>query len=150
MAKVSSSSTRSPVAPFDRRRALAAVHAAAATLGLDTADKDPSSVYRTMVRVQGQEPVSSAASLSDAGLARLKLYICRQAAEAAKQQRSGPGGKVERLWAELGKAGKLRDPSAQGLRAFLQNRHGVSHSKWLTAAQASEVIEAFKAWLARR
>ena len=141
-------SARAPAgqaARFDRRRALASIHACASQLGLDTADKDAASPYRTIVRVQGGEGVSSAAALSDAGLQRVQTYLRRQLGQAG----GGMGGRIERLWAELGRAGKLRDPSSQGLSAYLQARYKVASARWLTAAQASHVIEAFKAWAAR-
>jgi phage gp16-like protein len=129
---------------FNRRSTLASIHAAAAQLGLDTGDKDPGSAYRTIVRVQGAEGVSSAAELSDAGLQRVAKYLRRQA-----QGDGTMAYKIHRLWTALGKAGKLRDPSQEGLRAFLLARYKVASAKWLTAAQASHVIEALKAWSAR-
>lgn len=35
----------------DRRRHIAAIHAAAAKLGMDTADKNPASDYRAMLQL---------------------------------------------------------------------------------------------------
>lgn len=129
-----------------RRRDLAAIHAAAAAAGLDTADKDPSSTYRTVLFTQGREGKYSAADLSPEGRRRVLLYLIKL---TKGPQSSGMGGKVEALWAALGKAGKLRDPSAEGLAEFITRRHGVQSVRWLTAIQAAQVIEAFKAWLAR-
>lgn len=141
------SAVRRPAAtqPFDRRRTLAAIHAAASALGLDTADKDAASPYRTIIRVQGAEGVTSAAQLSDAALQRVALYLRKQQGKST----GGLAGRIESLWAELGRKGLLRDPSEEGLRAFLLNRYRVSSVRWLTAVQASHVIEALKAWAAR-
>jgi len=43
-----------------RTRDLAAIHAAAAKLGLDAAAKDPGSAYRTILRLQGGGQASAA------------------------------------------------------------------------------------------
>lgn len=131
--------------PFNRRRTLAAIHAAASALGLDTAEKDPASPYRTIIRVQGAEGVTSAAQLSDAALQRVALYLRKQQGKSS----GGLAGRIESLWAELGRQGLLRDPSDEGLKAFVLNRYKVASVRWLTAAQASHVIEALKAWAAR-
>ncbi len=140
-----------------RRRDLAAIHAAAATLGMDTADRDPSTPYRTVVRVQGREDVTSAAELTAAGRRRVLAYLLEQGRLAGRgapppRPRTVPASQLDvirGLWAQLGTAGALRDPSAEGLTAFVKRTTGVDAPRWLTAAQGSRVIEALKAWLAR-
>jgi len=59
--------------------------------------------------------------------------------------------KITQLWQQLGAAGALRDPSTQGLRAFVKARSasGVSAPQFLPNAEARMIIEALKAMLAR-
>lgn len=133
-----------------RRRDLAAIHAAASSLGLDTSDKSPSSAYRTIVLVQGGEGVSSAAALTAAGRRRVRSYLEQQLGGAGDARRAMSQREwIEQLWRRLGEAGALRDPSPGGLARFVQREHGVDAVEWLSGAQASQVIEALKAWLAR-
>lgn len=133
----------------DRKRQLAAIHAAAAKLGLDTADKSPSSEYRTLLQAQGG--TTSAADLSEAGRKKVLAYLLRLSnpAKVMAHKDGWQVAKIEALWAELGAAGALRDPSAVGLQAFVYGRFKVNAARWLTAVQASQVIEALKAWKAR-
>jgi len=58
---------------------------------------------------------------------------------------------IVRLWAKLGQAGKLAQPTRAALLAFCARQTGapVPDLDSLSAAQASSVIEALKAWLAR-
>lgn len=137
------------MAADDRRRQLAAIHAAAAQLGMDTADKSPTSTYRTML--QAQAGTVSAADLDEAGRRKVLAYLLRQLNPTQR-----PAGKaatqlayIERLWRELGQSGALRDGSEAGLKTFVRKMHGVDSALWLSAAQGSQVIEALKGWLAR-
>lgn len=134
----------------DRRRTLAAIHAAASQLGLDTADKDPGSPYRTILQVQGGGKVS-AADMTDAERKRVLAYLLRQAnpGKVLAHKDGWQVAKIEALWGELGAASQLRDPSPAGLQAFIMGRFKVKAARWLTAVQASQVIEALKAWKAR-
>ena len=56
-------------------RQLAAIHAAAAKLGMDTADRSPTSTYRTVLQRQGGK--LSAADLDQAGRKRVLAYLLR-------------------------------------------------------------------------
>ncbi|MDO9093375.1 MAG: regulatory protein GemA [Rubrivivax sp.] len=134
----------------DRRRSIAAIHAAASNLGLDTADKNPGSPYRTILRVQGGGKVSSS-DMSDAERKRVLAYLLRQSnrGKVAVHKDGWQVAKIEALWADLGTAGALRDPTPAGLQAFIFSRFKVNAARWLTAVQASQVIEALKAWKAR-
>lgn len=129
----------------DRRRELAAIHAAATKLGMDTADRNPASTYRTML--QAQAGVTSAADLDQAGRRRVRTYLMRLAnptpdtAPGARQQ-----ALIQRLWQQLGQAGALDDPTPAGLAAFIRRMHGVDSARWLTAIQGGTIIEALKAW----
>lgn len=126
----------------ERRRELAAIHAAAAKLGMDTADKSPETPYRTILLAQGGK--TSAADLSPIGRRRVLAYLLRQQGPLSQAEL------IEALWSQLGKAGALEDPTPAGLAKFLKARHGVDSPRWLTAIQASQVIEALKAWKARK
>lgn len=56
---------------------------------------------------------------------------------------------IRGLWLELRDAGVLRDPSEQGLAAFIRRQTGIERLEWLSTAKASQVIESLKAWVAR-
>lgn len=133
----------------DRRRKIAAIHATAAQLGMDTADKSTGSVYRTML--QAQAGVLSTSEASIEGLGRVLAYLQRELDKA----RGGTGRKmnpqqfIELLWAQLGAAGALRDPTEHGLAQFVHSQVGVASHKWLDGAKSRKVIEALKAWKAR-
>lgn len=130
----------------DRRRQLAAIHAAAAKLGMDTSDRSPSSEYRSMLAAQGG--VVSAADLDEAGRRRVLRHLLRST--GTKPPRDGwQAEKMRRLWSELGQAGKLADPSERGLNAFVKSQTGMASPRFLPSRDANRVIEALKAWLAR-
>ncbi len=57
--------------------------------------------------------------------------------------------KIRALWLELHAAGKVRDPSEASLAAYVKRQTGVEALQWLSSAQASQVIEQLKQWLAR-
>lgn len=139
---------RARSAPADqRRRDLAAIHAAAAKLGLDTADKSPASTYRTIVATAGAEGTSSAANLSPEGRRRVLAYLLRQANPQSNAHPHGwQAGKINRLWAELGQLGALNEPGEASLLRFVKATAGVDSLRFLTAASGSRVIEALKAW----
>jgi phage gp16-like protein len=135
----------------DQRRAdLAAIHAAAKKLGMDTTDKSPASVYRTVVFTAGKEGKHSAAELSPAGRRRVVAYLQRQLNPGSVPHSDGPmAGMIDRLWRQLGQMGALDDPTPQGLNKFLRSTQGVDSLRFLTGMQGSKVVEALKAWKAR-
>lgn len=57
--------------------------------------------------------------------------------------------KIRSLWLELHAAGKVRDPSEPSLLAYVKRQTGRDGIDWLSNAQASNVIESLKRWLAR-
>lgn len=57
--------------------------------------------------------------------------------------------KIRALWLELHAAGKVRNPSETALAAFVKRQTGRDALQWLTAREASNVIEELKKWLAR-
>ena len=134
----------------NRTRDLAAIHAAAAKLGLDTADKDPGSAYRTILRVQGGGK-ASAADMTDAERRRVLAYLIKLQGPAKKapDPDSFQAAKAKKLWAQLAVTGALKDNTEAGLKAFVKARFGVDSLRFMTALQASQLIEALKGWLAR-
>lgn len=135
-------------AASDRRRELAAIHAAAAKLGLDTADKSPASDYRAML--QAQAGVTSAAALDARGRKKVLAYLLRHAAPAPRPPDGWQADKIRKLWARLGEAGALSDPSERGLNAFVLSQTRMTHLRFVPAKDANRVIEALKAWLHRK
>lgn len=140
--------TRPRAHAADRRRDLAAIHAAAAQLGLDTTDASVSSAYRLILKAQAG--VTSAADADAAGRRRVLAYLRRQARGTQSPPRDGwQAEKMRTLWTRLAAAGVLHDPSEQGLRAFVASLTGVAALRWLDTRQGNRVIEALKAWCAR-
>jgi len=135
--------------PDDRAREIAAIHIMATQLGLDTADKSEASAYRTMLRERGG--AASASKLSPQGRKRVLAHL--RSCVGPAQQRP-PGGwqaaKIRKLWKLLGDAGVLRDPSERGLGEFVQAQAGMSSPNFLPAKDANRVVEALKAWCARK
>lgn len=56
---------------------------------------------------------------------------------------------IRHLWLTLHSGGAVRDSSETALEAFVQNRTGVAKLQWLSSAQARNIIEHLKKWLAR-
>jgi phage gp16-like protein len=123
-----------------RKPLLARVHMAKKELALT----DES--YRAMLtRVTGR---SSAADLT---IMQLK-EVLKDFERLGLKPHHKPSGKphvrkVIALWTAM--KPHLTDPSRNALRAFVQRQTGVNEPEWLTPAQANQVTEALKAWLAR-
>lgn len=128
-----------------RRRELAAIHAMAAQLGMDTADRSPGSEYRMLLQQLGGKP--SAADLAPEARRKVIRHLSALVAKPARSM--SPRQFIELLWKQLGDAGKLDEPGPGGLSKFLHGQHGVHLPSALTGAQAARTIEALKAWKAR-
>ena len=129
-------------AAVQRRRDLAAIHAMAAQLGMDTADANPASTYRAMLLAHGGQ--TSAAALDPMGRQRVIQHLlrCTRGVKRSLSQREF----IELLWLQLGQAGKLDEPGPGGLSKFLHAMHGVHLASGLNTVQANRTIEALKAW----
>ena len=57
--------------------------------------------------------------------------------------------KIERMWAELWRAGKVRANSARSLSAYVRRMTGKDALRWCSAAEKGRLIENLKAWLER-
>ena len=131
-----------------RRRDLAAIHAAAAKAGMDTADRNPASEYRTMLQAQGG--ATSAADLSADGRRRVLAYLQRLVNPGTKPARVGSMQEnIERRWRQLGECGAIADASPESLSRFVHRMAGVDNLRWVTAMQGAKIIEALKAMQAR-
>lgn len=140
-----------------RRQLLAKVHVAAKQLRL-TED-----VYRLVLqRVTGQD---SARLCTDAQLVAVLEEFQRLgwqppqrptpdqagAPQRAARRRSGkPQTRmIWALWNDMAAAGLVKAPTRAALRSFVMKLAGVSDPEWLSVRQASDVIEALKAWRER-
>lgn len=140
--------TLNPTAADKRRRDLAAIHAAAAKLGMDTADRNPGSEYRTMLQAQGG--ATSAADLTADGRRRVLAYLQRLHNPAGRPKRTESQQEhIERRWRQLGEAGAINDASPESLARFVKRLAGVDNLRWITAMQGAKIIEALKAMQAR-
>lgn len=134
----------------DRRRAIASIHASAKRLGMDTADKNPASDYRTMLKAIGGE--LSTTDMDQPALDRVVKHLMRTlnfGGNKAKPKDGWHAEKIRKLWAELGQFGVLHDPTEQGLSRFVEGQVHVSALRFLTSHQANRITEALKAWIAR-
>lgn len=131
-----------------RKRDLAAIHKLAAQLGMDTSDRNPHSEYRQMLLREGG--ASSAADLDGSGRSRVIGHLAKLVNPQGGRGRSlSPAEYIDVLWRQLGDAGRLRNATASGLSDFVHRMTGNHLVRSLTAAQATKVIEALKAWRAR-
>ena len=125
----------------------AAINIIAGQLGISREDRQ--AISRDVVGV---------ASLTDMNLvqlAKLRAHFDslakRSGVKKAASTESWQTTKIKQLWQELGALGALNDPSDKGLRAFVNARSasGVATPQFLPNREASAIIEALKAMLAR-
>lgn len=131
---------------MSRRTMLACVHIARKDLGLDEG------AYREVVsRVSGGR-CSSAGDLTERELERMIASFKARGWRGGAPKRSGSAHvrKIWALWGDMCRKGVVREPTRAALRAFVTRMTDVGDPEWLTPAQAIVVIEALKAWQARR
>lgn len=133
----------------DRKRHMAAIHAAAAKLGMDTADKNPASDYRAMLAAVGGK--TSTTEMDADALQRVVKHLMKtlNPGDQVKPKDGWHAGKMRKLWAELAGLGALTDPSDRGLDKFVQSQTGMSSPRFLSSRDGNRIVEALKAWLAR-
>lgn len=126
----------------DRRRDLAMIHMAKAQLGMD------GDTYRAMLWSVGR--VRSSADLDFAGRKRVLEHLQACGFKARRPQaRDAQSRKIRAVWLELKSIGALRDASEGALASYVERVTGVKALQWLTADQASTVIEQLKSWKKR-
>jgi len=128
---------------------LAKIHVAKKQLAMD----DDS--YRAMLRSVGG--VESSKDLTPTAASRVLKHLERSGfkpvARLANKRSSADDAqsrKILALWLALHARGIVRNSSNEALAAYVKRQTGVEALQWLTAAQASRVIEALKKWLDRR
>ena len=128
-----------------RDPALAKLHVARKQLGLGEAD------YRAaLMRATGK---SSAADLDADGREKALVEFRRLGWKGKPTPNSVDRphvGKIVALWRAAAEQGAVRDGSDAALRAFVLRQTGVAAPQFLTAGQASKVIEGIKAMCARK
>lgn len=123
------------------------IHVAKSKLALDD------ETYRDMLQeITGK---TSSKDLEAWELERVLAHLesrgfVRTAGPAACKLADDPQSKLIRhLWLKLHGMGEVRNPSESALNAFVRNMTGRDHLEWINTTQASNVIEALKAWVKR-
>jgi len=123
-----------------RRRELARIHLAAKALGMDAADKDPSSDYRRMLWSIAR--VHSAADLDDAGRKQVLDHLRSCGARFKRRGRSQPAE------SKAGLVGKVRAMLAAATRpdaygdGMAKKMFKVERFEWLTEDQLRRLVAA--------
>jgi hypothetical protein len=125
----------------ERRGMIAKIHVARKSLALTEG------CYRAiLLRVGGAESCAvMSTSALDAVLAEFKRlgFRSKPGAPSSKQQVRA----VYALWTDM--ADLVMNPSANGLRAFVERQTGLSDPEFCSPEQLNKVIEGLKAWRAR-
>lgn len=135
-----------------RRAELAQIHMGAAELGMDTADKNEASEYRSMLWTCAR--VHSAADLDFAGRRKVIDHLKSRGWKPARSKPAKHGEdrqakKALALWLELRDQGVIQDASNKALAKFCSDVTGVERPEWCNNKQAAALIEGLKAWLKR-
>lgn len=151
--------TAKPSASDARRKTdLAAIHAMAKELALSEDS------YRDIIRRHAAGRTESAGEMTAPERNDVIRYL--KGLGAGKKTRARTDGRqwqpaaakkharlIHALWGELGRLGALDTPTKPALNAFCARMAGTGDAAtapdFLTAAQATPVIEALKSWIAR-
>jgi phage gp16-like protein len=130
--------------PDTRKKELAQIHMGIAALQWTDAD------YRAILHT-----VTGKSSAGDLDATQRKRFIdhLKKCGWQTTKKPVPAGGwqahKIEQLWAQLGAANALNDPTAKGLKTFVQNQTRAASHRFLSTRDSIKVIEALKAWLKR-
>ncbi|UVK85196.1 regulatory protein GemA [Pseudomonas sichuanensis] len=135
----------------NRLRLIKLIHVARRELQMDD------DTYRLMLAgIEGLGGATSSAKLSESNLHRVlevlksKGFKVRPNGKEKRPTAADPSSrKIRSLWLTLRDLGVLRDASEEALVKFVHGQTGAQALQWLTAAQASQVIEELKKWIAR-
>lgn len=135
-----------PAQYADKRRDIKIIHIAKKQLGLDD------ETYRAMLWAVAR--VKSSLELDFAGRKKVLDHLesrgfTRTRPQPRKLADDPQSKKIRALWLELHAAGKVRNSSEAALAAFVKRQTRRDALQWLSAQQASAVIEELKKWLAR-
>lgn len=130
----------------EKRRDIQIIHIAKQQLGMDE------ETYRAMLWTVAR--VKSSTALDFAGRKKVLDHMEACGFKRTKPQprklADDPQSKMIRaLWLQLHEAGKVRNPSESALAAFAKRQTGRDALQWLSAKEASALIEELKKWLAR-
>lgn len=138
---------------------IAAIHALKAKCGLSDDDyrallhsltgqrssKDLGAAQQLQVRQHLQKLVDR----SNPAASARRAWVPQAQFDAQRQAASPRERKLWALWGELGRAGKLEQPTAAGLQAWVQRQTGVSALRFCNQVQMDALIESAKLWLGR-
>jgi phage gp16-like protein len=135
----------------NRLRLIKLIHVARRELCMDD------DIYRLMLAgMTGLDGATSSANLSVPNLLRVLEQLKQRGFKVRpnKVQKRPLAGdeqskKIRSLWLILHDLGAVRDPSEAALAKFVLSMTKVAALQWLTAAQASRVIENLKQWQQR-
>ncbi|SBW09218.1 Mu-like prophage protein gp16 [uncultured Alphaproteobacteria bacterium] len=122
----------------ERRRLIAAVHAAAKAHGLDE------ETYRDKIELVVGAGTRSASACSDAELRRVLDAINGAKSPSAYRAESPTARKARALWISAYNLGLIADASEGALRAWVARQNGVDDLAWVRPSKADAVITALK------
>jgi phage gp16-like protein len=135
----------------DRLRLIKLIHVARRELGMDR------ETYGLMLA--GMKGLEGATSTADLSLPNLKLVLEQLKSKGFKVRpnkkptrplaNDPQAQKIRSLWLSLHEMGVVRDPSETALAKYVFSMTKVQALQWLTAGQASHVIETLKQWMGR-
>jgi len=141
---------RRPASVAYCRERIKLIHVAKRDLGLDD------ETYRSML--EGLTGKSSSRDLEAWELDRVIDHMVSR----GFQVRAGRGGKpahkladdpqsklIRHLWLKLHEMGEVKNPSEEALALFVRRQTKRDRLEWISSSQASQVIEALKAWVER-
>lgn len=139
-------SNKYPTQYADRRKELAEIHMLAAALGMDTADKDDGSTYRSMLWTVAR--VRSAAGLDWQGRKKVLDHLIACGAKLGHEGK--PTNVKTELLPLMGKIGALladmklpwKYAAAIAKRQTAANGKGIDRLEWLSAQQLHDVVTA--------
>ncbi len=126
---------------MDRKKLLAAYHAAAKGIGLDEDGRRDMLEARTGNR--------SASDCSDAQLRQVLDHLNRRPGRGGGRASSGVATKARALWISLHALGLISDPSERALGAWVKRQYGVDDLRFVRGADSFAVIEGLKQWAGR-
>lgn len=134
-------------ATLQRTRLIKLLHVARRDLGMEE------DTYRAVIASvsQGRTRSSKDLRLSEMDVVLEHMKQCGFTIKSATPQSrpladDGQSRKIRALWLSLHQSGKVRDSSEAALASFIKRMASVEALQWLTAPQASRIIEYLKQW----
>ena len=135
----------------NRVRLIKLIHVARRELHMDD------DTYRLMLAgMRGLDGATSTADLSVPNLLRVLEQLKQKGFKVRPNKKAKrpladdeQSKKIRALWLTLHDMGAVRDPSEEALAKYVLRMTKVAALQWLTAAQASQVIENLKQWMGR-